>query len=648
MATSVLKMDFMTKRSIMKSRIRTENYKGRWFVLTALELTYHDGNADEQPGKQKGRIFLKNIKVVEKVEPEEFGGKPNVFQVLYTNEAGEAFNLYIMALSPESQEEWIFKLRQTSQKCGAIFYKQYHPGIYSYKLGKWLCCERIQHKSEGCCNVTSISEKLKPSAQDKKKNDIRESPIQGRPDNMPVPKPPEKPKKSDKVKVLAVFSYDSNLDGDLSLEKGEEYEILEKNEEHWWKAKNSKGEIGFIPVNYVKIKEGEEDLEEYDWYYPNTSRVKSEEILNKEKKEGCFLVRESSTSGMYTLSIYATERDVGIVKHYHIKRKGNGDYYLTEKHAHRTVPMLIHYHKHNCAGLIVRLRSSPAAGRNDISPAIPGLGHDRYEIDRSELQMLQELGAGVFGTVKLALYRNTQKVAVKMMKEGTMSEDDFIDEAKTMKELQHNNLVRLFGVSTKERPLYIITEYMSQGSLLTYLKRHKRRLLDKSTKLIDMCHQVSQGMAYLESKSFIHRDLAARNCLVGENDVCKVGDFGLARFVLDDEYTSSHGTKFPIRWAPPEVLSYTRFSSKSDVWSYGVLMWEVFSGGSMPYGQMRNQDIVTEVCQQNKRLERPQKCPEPVYDLMQECWNRKPEERPDFSSIVKKVKNILHATADYL
>lgn len=139
-------------------------------------------------------------------------------------------------------------------------------------------------------------------------------------------------------------------------------------------------------------------------------------------------------------------------------------------------------------------------------------------------------------------------------------------------------------------------------------------------------------MAYLERHNYIHRDLAARNCLVGTENVVKVADFGLARYVLDDQYTSSGGSKFPIKWAPPEVLNYTRFSSKSDVWAYGrassnkkvpwfhvfifsgVLMWEVFTCGKMPYGRLKNTEVVERV-QKGMILERPKACYKEVYDV---------------------------------
>lgn len=254
------------------------------------------------------------------------------------------------------------------------------------------------------------------------------------------------------------------------------------------------------------------------------------------------------------------------VKHYHIKQNARGEYYLSEKHCCETIPDLINYHRHNSGGLACRLKSSPC---DRPVPPTAGLSHDKWEIHPMELMLMEELGSGQFGVVRRGKWRGSIDTAVKMMKEGTMSEDDFIEEAKVMTKLQHPNLVQLYGVCSKHRPIYIVTEYMKHGSLLNYLRRHENTLIGNMGLLLDMCIQVSKGMAYLERHNYIHRDLAARNCLVGSENVVKVADFGLARYVLDDQYTSSGGTKFPIKWAPPEVLNYTRFSSKSDVWAYG-------------------------------------------------------------------------------
>ncbi|XP_050299277.1 tyrosine-protein kinase Btk29A isoform X2 [Anthonomus grandis grandis] len=446
----------------------------------------------------------------------------------------------------------------------------------------------------------------------------------GGPPGTPSSTPKDKQTVPKRKVVVALYNYKAVEAEDLSLEKNMEYEVIDDSQEHWWKVRDSKGNIGFIPSNYVKEKEliG---LQQYDWYVNDMSRQRSESLLKHEDKEGCFVVRNSSTKGLYTLSLY-TKIPHPHVKHYHIKKNSRGEFFLSEKHCCNSIPDLINYHKHNSGGLASRLKTSPC---DRPAPPTAGLSHDKWEIDHQELMLHEELGSGQFGVVRRGKWRGTTDVAVKMMKEGTMSEDDFIEEAKVMTKLQHSNLVQLYGVCSKNRPIFIVTEYMRHGSLLNYLRRHETSLSTNQGLLLDMCIQVCKGMSYLERHNYIHRDLAARNCLVGTENIVKVADFGLARYVLDDQYTSSGGSKFPIKWAPPEVLNYTRFSSKSDVWAYGVLMWEVFTCGKMPYGRMKNSEVVERV-QNGIILEKPKACFKEVYDVMKKCWSPLPENRPSF------------------
>uniref|UniRef100_A0A3B4A407 Protein kinase domain-containing protein n=1 Tax=Periophthalmus magnuspinnatus TaxID=409849 RepID=A0A3B4A407_9GOBI len=157
---------------------------------------------------------------------------------------------------------------------------------------------------------------------------------------------------------------------------------------------------------------------------------------------------------------------------------------------------------------------------------------------------------------------------------------------------------------------------MEQGALLDYL-RARRGVLSRDT-LLGMCLDVCEGMNYLENSNYLHRDLAARNCLVSQN-IVKVADFGMARFVLDNDYTSSQGSKFPIRWSAPEVIRYGKYSSKSDVWSFGVLMWEVYSEGLLPYEKKNNMDVVNSL-NRGQRLPKPELAPTDVHVLMTWCW----------------------------
>ena len=162
-----------------------------------------------------------------------------------------------------------------------------------------------------------------------------------------------------------------------------------------------------------------------------------------------------------------------------------------------------------------------------------------------------------------------------------MDPKDFLSEAQIMKKLRHPKLIQLYAVCTLEEPIYIITELMPNGSLLEYLQGKGRTC--KLPQLIDMAAQIAKGMAYLESQNYIHRDLAARNVLVGDNNVVKIADFGLARLLKEDEYDARAGARFPIKWTAPEAANFSRFSIKSDVWSFGILLTELVTYGRIPY-----------------------------------------------------------------
>ncbi|KAK3099157.1 hypothetical protein FSP39_000263 [Pinctada imbricata] len=607
MAGGQEKCDFMMKRSQNKATFTKQNYKSRWFVLNREDLKYYDGSLEKRGKNVKGTIPLRKIKAVEAVENNVLDQKSNVFQVVYA-EGSDYFTLYVVAQRNDQQQDWIDSIRDAATRADAVLMPKFHSGVWTKSLGKYSCCDQIDRNAPGCELTTPEKDNTQTRQPAGSQPSVRGA--------LP-PTPNERPtdKRGDKKIFVAVYDFSPSEEGDLELIQGEEYEVIDDSREHWWQAKNKKG-----------------------WYYKNYSRERSEAVLREEGREGCFIVRESSAPGMYTLSLFTAENG-GQIRHYHIKKTKEGYFYIAEKYVFPSIADLIHYHKHNSAGLATRLKSPPAK-EGKSKPATAGFGSSKFEIDPREIDIGEQLGAGCFGTVHEGKWRG-KKVAVKMMKENSMSDDGFIEEAKTMTQLNHNNLVQLYGIVTKKRPLVIVTELMQYGSLLSYLRRHKSRLLSKTATLLDMCIQVNNGMCYLEKRKFIHRDLAARNCLVGQSTVVKVADFGLARYVIDDEYTSSTGTKFPVKWAPPEVLSYTRFSSKSDVWAFGVLMWEIFTGGTMPYDKMKNVDVVDFVCHARQRLEKPAACPEKIYKVMLQTWMHEPDQRPSFANLLQTLGGLL-------
>ncbi|XP_028419761.1 tyrosine-protein kinase TXK [Perca flavescens] len=451
--------------------------------------------------------------------------------------------------------------------------------------------------------------------------------------------PPPPPDEADAegsglLSVVAMYDFNPQEDTDLPLKQGEEYVILHKQDQLWWRAQDKHGNKGFIPSNYVTEKN---NIEANSWYCKNITRTEAEQLLRQEDKEGGFMVRESSQQGVYTVSLYTkTLSSNGDIRHYQIKISDTGGFFLAEKHTFSSIPDVIRYHEHNAAGLVTRLRYAVGPMGRCV-PATSGFSSEKWEIDPSELTFMKELGSGQFGLVRLGKWRAQHRVAIKAIREGAMYEEDFIEEAKVMMRLCHPKLVQLYGVCLQQRPLLIVAEFMENGCLLNFLRQRSRALRDAW--LLSMCQDVCEGMAYLEGQSFIHRDLAARNCLVNEHNVVKVCDFGMTRYVLDNQYTSSSGTKFPVKWSPPEVLHYSKYSSKSDIWSFGVVMWEIYSEGRTPFENHSNLDVVNDITR-GVRLYRPHRASQPLYAIMYRCWHEKPQGRPSFSELLEEIRKL--------
>ncbi|XP_041103507.1 tyrosine-protein kinase Lyn-like isoform X2 [Polyodon spathula] len=437
--------------------------------------------------------------------------------------------------------------------------------------------------------------------------------------------------------VVALYPYEGLHDEDLRFKKGERLRVIEECGE-WWKAMSlTTKKEGFIPSNYVAQVN---TLETEEWFFKDITRKDAErQLLAPRNKPGAFLIRESETSkGSYSLSIRdSDQKGVDVIKHYKIRNLDNGGYYISPKITFPDIPQMVKHYQKQSDGLC-RCLDKPCSKPKAQMP----WDKDAWEISKESIKMVKKLGAGQFGEVWLAYYNNSTKVAVKTLKPGTMSVQAFLEEANLMKALQHDRLVRLYAVVTKVEPIYIITEFMANGSLLDFLKSEEGNKL-LLPKLIDFSAQIAEGMAYIEKKNYIHRDLRAANVLVSESLLCKIADFGLARVIEDDQYTAREGAKFPIKWTAPEAINYGSFTIKSDMWSFGILLYEIVTHGKNPYPGMSNADVMSSV-QRGFRMGCPDKCPQELYDIMTSCWKSKPEDRPTFDYLQSVLDDFYTAT----
>ncbi|XP_028316392.1 protein tyrosine kinase 2aa isoform X2 [Gouania willdenowi] len=266
-----------------------------------------------------------------------------------------------------------------------------------------------------------------------------------------------------------------------------------------------------------------------------------------------------------------------------------------------------------------------------------------YEIQRDRIELGRCIGEGQFGDVHQGVYNCPDKpdlpVAIKTCKNCTSDSvrEKFLQEALTMRQFDHPHIVKLIGVIT-ENPVWIIMELCTLGELRSFLQVRKYSL-DLAT-LIQFAYQLSTALAYLESKRFVHRDIAARNVLVSSLDCVMLGDFGLSRYMEDSSYYKASKGKLPIKWMAPESINFRRFTSASDVWMFGVCMWEILMYGIKPFQGVKNNDVIGRI-ENGERLAMPPQCPPTLYSLMTKCWSYDPSKRPRFTELKTQLSTIL-------
>uniref|UniRef100_A0A1I8BHU5 Tyrosine-protein kinase n=1 Tax=Meloidogyne hapla TaxID=6305 RepID=A0A1I8BHU5_MELHA len=412
---------------------------------------------------------------------------------------------------------------------------------------------------------------------------------------------------------VALFDYYARTEDDLNFKRGDSLEIINSMEGDWWYARSlNSGKCGYIPANYVAR---DKTIDAQPWYFGKLRRIESEKLLLLPVNEhGSFLVRDSeSRKNEFSLS----------------------GFFIARRVAFATLQELVQHYQEDADGLCVVLTKPALKVETPITSTFTH--DDQWEIDRRSLRLIHQIGAGQFGEVWEARWKSSTPVAVKKLKPGsTACVNDFLTEAQIMKRLRHPKLLQLYAVCTREEPFLIVTELM-QENLLHFLQGNGRKC--NIHQLVDVAAQIAFGMSYLEEKNFIHRDLAARNILISHPFVVKIADFGLARLIRENEYEAREGARFPIKWTAPEAATHNRFTVKSDVWSFGILLTELVTFGRIPYPGMSNTEVLHKV-EEGYRMPIPPNCPAILYEIMLQCWHKDPEKRPTFETLHWKLDEL--------
>ncbi|XP_028046995.1 tyrosine-protein kinase Fer isoform X2 [Monomorium pharaonis] len=366
-------------------------------------------------------------------------------------------------------------------------------------------------------------------------------------------------------------------------------------------------------------------LMEEEWFHGVLPR---EEVVRLLVNEGDFLVRETMRNDecQIVLSVCWDGH-----KHFIVQTTSEGHYRFEGP----TFPSIQELIRHQW------LSGLPVTSRSGAILKTPIL-RERWELNNDDVILLEKIGRGNFGDVYKAQLKTCKtEVAVKTCKVTLPDEQKrkFLQEGRILKQYDHPNIVKLIGICVQKQPIMIVMELVPGGSLLTYLRKNASTITQREQ--LRMCKDAAAGMSYLESKYCIHRDLAARNCLVGYECIVKISDFGMSR--EEEEYIVSDGMKqIPIKWTAPEALNFGKYTSLCDVWSYGILIWEIFSKGGNPYSGMSNSQA-REKIDAGYRMPAPDGTPEEIYRLMLRCWDYDPEKRPHFDQIYTVVETLSQA-----
>ncbi|XP_076810926.1 tyrosine-protein kinase SRK2-like isoform X1 [Clavelina lepadiformis] len=375
-------------------------------------------------------------------------------------------------------------------------------------------------------------------------------------------------------------------------------------------------------------------------YHGKINREEAERrLLGPDNLNYSFLIRENKdNTAKYVLSVRLNSNQDG-VHHQRIMQNANGSYGLHQSEkSFAYLEELVEFYQKNQSDWYIRLSTPcvPAQGQPTCSGFFCVL--DKWEIERKRLDFLSQPETFMRFKEYNAKWSKSFDLAVRQINEGMISKDEFHHEIKTMKTIQHANVVQVYGFCTMEQPYCIVTEYLPYLDLKEYLISEKGCDLPAED-LLYMGAQVACGMSYLENHKIVYGKLAARNIAVGDDNICKIADVGLNKLSREAQPRKITDAHCPDKWKAPEAYRKNRFTSQSDVWSFGILLMEIITKGDEPYLGYTDIGLLHKDIENGHRMDRPEDCPSALYDIMLECWDVNPQTRPSFADVYLKLKN---------
>nr|XP_053637694.1 tyrosine-protein kinase FRK-like isoform X6 [Cherax quadricarinatus] len=441
----------------------------------------------------------------------------------------------------------------------------------------------------------------------------------------------------------ALYMYKATRAGDLSFDEGDQLEILTEETDGWWMASNPRtGTRGYVPSNFIrKLSSVMNNNSPASKFYTTATTITTN--TTAATITTATTITTNTTPTTITTPTTSTSPTIKADKYIALY-----DYVAVDSESislKKGEVMEVVFQPDNHWSYVKVLRGSSVVNEGYIPTSyITKLGENVNQPWYFGNMTRQEAHAYLMNTFNSNgsfLVRNSESTTGYSLSE-CMELEEFMREAEVMQKLRHPRLVKLYGLCTtpRDRPILIVVELVKNGALLQHLRKRKyEKQLHPVGDLVKIGLQVASGMAYLEAQKFIHRDLAARNVLIGEGISVKIADFGLARVIKDDVYHHNSNNKIPFKWTAPEAISFGQFTSKSDVWSYGILLFEIVTHGQMPYEGMDNQTAVKKI-QQSYRLPQPASCPWELYNIMFRCWMENPEARPRFVDLKEEMSRL--------